>query len=124
MTHWFTVLTSANSLVGVAAAILFALAFWRLMLLAPSVATRLGLGGALAHLGLWLFFGTIWALSMVPGIAADWVFRVYEIPFLTDGLWIVGLAGFALSVLCVAWILHRGIEPKAPDSPEADAIPR
>ena len=112
MSPWFTILTSAGTLLGVVSFAILTLAFWQLDSLAPTRASRIGLVASIIHVGLWIVFGMLWVISMVPLNLP--VHRIYEIPFLWESLWILGTVVCVISLLCLAWTLHRGIHPPEP----------
>lgn len=112
MNSWFSILDPMVSLLGTGGAVVFALAFWRLHLVAPTPATRCGVIGTLVTLGVWFFYVTIWVISMIPLANAMEVYRIYNVPYLMDTLWIASVLAFITAILCLAWTLHRGIQPK------------
>jgi hypothetical protein len=108
------ILSSAGTLLGVVIFVVLALAFWQLDSLAPTRASRIGLISSLVHLGVWLVYGMLWVVTMLPIDIP--LHRIYEVPMLFESLWILGTVVFATSLLCLAWTLHRGIHPKEPGS--------
>lgn len=110
----FSFLSSANSLLAIIGSVLMTLAFWKLNLLILTPASRIGLGASLLGLGLWLFYGMLWCVSMLPMDIMQWVYQIYEITIIWNSLWVLTSASTAASLLCLAWTLHRGIHPAPP----------
>ncbi len=108
------ILSSFIFLLAITSALIFAVSFFKLDLLVRTPASRIGLVSSLVILGIWLIYGTIWGIGMLPIGMSDWIYRLYEIPFLWGGLWMATTVSSATSLLCLAWTLHRGIRPPQP----------
>ncbi|BCX47664.1 hypothetical protein HAHE_15720 [Haloferula helveola] len=112
MNLWFQFTSSISSLAGLLAAALWAFAFWKLHLFAPTRATLIGLIGGLVELVTWFFYGMIWVIGMLPmGGLNSMIYQVYSIPHLWDILWMVSTLALGATFLSLAWTLHRGIRP-------------
>lgn len=113
MMDWivYNFLSSAISLVAISAALILTVAFWKLNLLVGTQISRIGMGACLLSLGIWLIYGMLWCASILPMDIMQWVFQIYEIRILWTSLWVLTTASTATSLLCLAWILHRGIHP-------------
>lgn len=113
-----SILAAITSLGALASGLVLLLAFWRLQLLAPSRATRIGTGACILHLVIWLFYGGLWMVSMLPGELSMTFQRIYEVPQIFEVMWALGTLSIVTSLLSMAWIFYRGIDATAP-SPDA-----
>ena len=114
MMRWLEILSSATTLCSLAGGVIFALAFWKLNLLASTPVIRTGFIAALVDLAIWLIYGMLSVLTMLPNGISGFVIEIYQIPFLWQILWGTVTVSFGISLVCLAWTLHRGIHPTQP----------
>ena len=106
---WLSIFGSVSSILGIAAVVILTLAFWKLNVFAPTPATRIGLVSSLICAGIWLVFGMLWVVFLLPGDLSSFVGRIYAIPFLWQAVGLTGTACETAAMLCLAWTLYRGI---------------
>ena len=107
------IISSISSLGALIASVTLLLAFRRLHLFSSTPAARIGAVASLLHLLIWLFYGLLWVVSMIPGDVSMSLQVVYQVPFLFEISWICGTLSLGTALLAMAWVLHHGIKSPA-----------